>query len=203
MEIKTRSQAKHDGDKLYLTGKKCKHGHDCCRYTRDAHCQICVDIKRKNDIISGKNKECSRRYYQNNKQHVREMNKKWEENNKIISLKYRSEYKKRKRKQNPLYRLNANISNQIYQSLKGLKNSCHWENFVDFTLIELKEYLESLWEPWMNWNNWGLYDKNHKTWQIDHIKPVSLCSFEEAWQLSNLQPLEAIKNLSKGNKYTG
>jgi 5-methylcytosine-specific restriction endonuclease McrA len=75
---------------------------------------------------------------------------------------------------------------------------------VSFSLDELKNHLESLWESWMNWDNRGQWKKDIKTWHIDHIKPISLCnSFEEAWQLSNLQPLEAKKNLSKGNRYIG
>ena len=48
----------------------------------------------------------------------------------------------------------------------------------------------------MTWDNYGTY------WEVDHIKPLSLCdAFEEAWQLSNLQPLTCSENRSKGNKY--
>jgi 5-methylcytosine-specific restriction endonuclease McrA len=53
----------------------------------------------------------------------------------------------------------------------------------------------------MTWENYGIY------WHIDHIKPLSWFNleteFKDAWALSNLQPLEATKNLSKGNRYIG
>lgn len=55
----------------------------------------------------------------------------------------------------------------------------------------------------MNWDNYGSY------WHIDHIKPISLFKYETAedpefkkcWALDNLQPLEKIANLKKGNKF--
>ena len=54
----------------------------------------------------------------------------------------------------------------------------------------------------MTWNNHGLYG-----WHIDHIKPVSkfnLLDLEEqrrAFHYTNLQPLWALDNIRKSNKY--
>ena len=54
----------------------------------------------------------------------------------------------------------------------------------------------------MNWNNQG-----HKGWHIDHIKPCSSFNLtdskqqEQCFHYTNLQPLWAKKNLSKGKKY--
>ena len=54
----------------------------------------------------------------------------------------------------------------------------------------------------MNWNNYG-------EWHIDHIKPCSLFNLEleeeqlECFNYKNLQPLWAIDNIKKGNKYYG
>jgi hypothetical protein len=49
--------------------------------------------------------------------------------------------------------------------------------------------------------SWG----NHGSWHIDHKVPVSWAKNEEEVYLlnhhSNLQPLWAYENLSKGNKY--
>lgn len=51
----------------------------------------------------------------------------------------------------------------------------------------------------MNWDNRGLYG-----WHIDHIIPLSSAKTEEeVYKLchyTNLQPLWAKENLSKGNK---
>lgn len=54
----------------------------------------------------------------------------------------------------------------------------------------------------MNWSNYGKY------WHIDHIYPQSLLpytsmtdeNFKKCWALDNLQPLEKIANIKKGNK---
>jgi hypothetical protein len=53
----------------------------------------------------------------------------------------------------------------------------------------------------MTWENYG-------DWHIDHKIPVSAFNFSKAsdidfkrcWKLSNLQPLWAAQNVSKGNK---
>jgi hypothetical protein len=60
---------------------------------------------------------------------------------------------------------------------------------------------EKKFKPKMSWNNYG-------KWHIDHIKPC--CSFNlskseeqrKCFHYSNLQPLWAKENLSKGKKVT-
>jgi hypothetical protein len=57
----------------------------------------------------------------------------------------------------------------------------------------------------MSWSNYGTY------WTLDHIIPqvafsytsMNDQSFLDCWALSNLQPLEKIKNLSKNSIYKG
>lgn len=125
------------------------------------------------------------------KKEQRKRNKKWEqsEKGKIFNKKYK---------------LTRNLSNSIRQSLNGNKNGEHWEDLVEYTLQELKIHLESLFQLGMNWNNHGLYG-----WHIDHIRPISSFNitdynckdFKKCWSLSNLQPLWAEENMTKGNKY--
>ena len=60
----------------------------------------------------------------------------------------------------------------------------------------------------MTWDNYGKIDKNNRTWNIDHIKPVSSFfissyldkDFKECWKLENLRPLGALENIMKSNK---
>ena len=72
--------------------------------------------------------------------------------------------------------------------------------YLGYTKNDLYKHLESKFTNQMSWDNYGTY------WHIDHIIPVSYFLkhgiFEPAVinALSNLQPLEAIKNLSKGAK---
>ena len=68
----------------------------------------------------------------------------------------------------------------------------------------LKKHIESLWEEGMTWDNWS-----RTGWHIDHIIPLSsfdLSKIEEqriAFHYTNLQPLWAKDNLSKGSLWKG
>lgn len=103
---------------------------------------------------------------------------------------------------NPMYRLNRNVSDGIRCALKENKGGQHWEDLVGYTLNDLKEHLEKQFTQDMDWNNYGNY------WHIDHIRPKSTFTFskpedlefKKCWRLSNLQPLEASKNIAKNNK---
>jgi len=113
-------------------------------------------------------------------------------------------HKRKKRQTDPMYRLRDIISRGISKSLKGNKNGLHWEDLVGYTLGELREHLEAQFQDSMTWETYGLYG-----WHIDHIKPISAFEFmhvgdpefKECWALSNLQPLWAKDNLSKGMKW--
>jgi hypothetical protein len=67
------------------------------------------------------------------------------------------------------------------------------------------DHLEARFVPGMTFENYG------KVWHIDHIKPNRLFNYEsqededfkKCWALSNLQPLFAADNLSKGGRYYG
>ena len=109
------------------------------------------------------------------------------------------------------------ISNLIYKTLKdnnSSKNGISCFQFLNYTIIELKQYIESKFEWWMNWNNQGIYnpniwDDNDPTtwrWQIDHIIPQSDLpyfsmedeNFKKCWALSNLRPYSAKQNILDG-----
>ena len=106
-------------------------------------------------------------------------------------------------RENPKYRLNNSIASSIRHALKKEKAGRRWEILVGYTLKDLANHLESLFDDKMSWQNYGSY------WWIDHIKPKSLFNytmaedseFKKCWALANLQPMEKIANISKGNKY--
>jgi len=68
---------------------------------------------------------------------------------------------------------------------------------LGYSALDLKNHLESQFKDGMSWDN-------HGEWHIDHVIPVS--SFDKSTHssivnaLSNLQPLWAYENLSKGSK---
>lgn len=70
-------------------------------------------------------------------------------------------------------------------------------------------WLESKFQEGMSWENYGRPDGDHFSgWHIDHVKPCSsfdLSDPEEqkkCFHYTNLQPLWAIDNMKKGNRYT-
>lgn len=68
---------------------------------------------------------------------------------------------------------------------------------LGYSALDLKNHLQSLFVDGMSWYN-------HGEWHIDHKKPVSKFSKETkpsiVNSLSNLQPLWAFDNLSKGDR---
>jgi hypothetical protein len=119
------------------------------------------------------------------------------------NIKEYSKNRYQKDKDNIMIKLNTNIRKGIWESLKGAKNSRHWEDLLGYTLEDLLVHLKNLFTDGMSWKLY-LQGKIH----IDHIIPISLWKFEsyndrefkQCWSLCNLQPLWATDNLKKGNK---
>lgn len=212
----SKKEAKLLNQKFYFTNKPCKYSHLCERWVSTGACKTCHEqqywknkearLKYSRDYYKTHKKEkalSTKKWSENNREKRNQYNKKWRNNNKEYLKIWKKKYRKIKF-QDPLFRLNNATSAAIWRCLKKDKNWTHWEDLVPFSLLELKSHLESKFEDWMTWENYGEWKKDKKTWQLDHIKPISLCKdFEEIWQLSNLQPLESIKNTRKGNRYIG
>jgi len=99
----------------------------------------------------------------------------------------------------PKLRLTNSIRSGIHRGIEN-KNS---KTFIalGYSVEELMNHLESLFQKDMSWDNYG-------QWHIDHILPLDSfefsstddLEFKRCWSLSNLQPLWAFDNISKGNK---
>ena len=160
-------------------------------------------------------------YYEANKEKLAAKQKVYDEANKeekaakTKAYNARPETKAKKREwankrnaESPGRRIHNSVSRQIRKALgKGGKNGRKTFEILGYTVQDLMDHIEAQWEPWMTWENHGRAHLNGcKSWQIDHITPVSSFeiastedqSFKDCWALSNLQPLEAIKNIRKG-----
>lgn len=192
--VKTRSIA-------YYTGLPCKHGHIDSRYTNTGICYQCKRNRAIRDYkINPSHKiQINKKSYQKNKEKNQEARQKsikdYKAKHREKYLAANREYERRKR-ENPLYRLSSAISLGIWRFLKQRKEYNKWQNFVNFTLDELVAHLESQFVKEMTWENYGTF------WEVDHVKPKSKCdTLQEAWQLSNLQPLTITQNRQKYNKW--
>lgn len=87
---------------------------------------------------------------------------------------------------------------------KALNGSYKWHGTIESlgcSPDELKKHLEAQFTDGMNWDNYGL-----KGWHMDHIVPMDSFNLKDkqeylkACHYTNLQPLWAEDNLSKGNR---
>jgi|LakMenE18May11ns_1017448.scaffolds.fasta_scaffold9609629_2 hypothetical protein len=120
----------------------------------------------------------------------------WSKNNR----KFINEYKRKKRNDDSLCKLTDNTRRRIN---KFLKSNNITKNNKTFDIVGcspefLKEYLEKQFTNGMSWDLLGRHI------HIDHIIPLSSAKTEEeVYKLchyTNLQPLWAEDNLSKGSK---
>jgi len=173
------------------------------------------------------NKEKAKQYYQGNKEKQIKYSMEYYNKNKdkinkhkrlYLQSKTGKEYLKKYREKNrnklnekirkyrnnnKKYKLNANISRRINQSLKGNKNHKHWESLVGYTIKQLIKHLKKT-IP----DGYIFDDITNGKLHIDHIIPISLFTFDSpddlqfkiCWSLENLQLLPAKENIQKKNK---
>lgn len=173
------------------------------------------EYKRKwNSENKDKVKEYQKKYYEKNKEKRKANATKWRKENPTQYNEVRSEWRKKNKDKinqqyRDSYRTNANIKiartmrARIQKVLKGIKKYQLTVEYIGVKDVnELMSYLEKKFLPGMNWGNYGQYG-----WHVDHIIPLSsfdLTDKEEAYKAfhyTNLQPLWAKDNLSKGNKH--
>jgi len=192
------------------------------------YCKLCIkDYNNKNkdkkikydkeysQINSKKKSLKSKEYYENNKSKMKEYYKNYNKINKdkisIVKKIYdKNNLEKKKlyfinrRKHDPLFKLTCHCRTMINNSLKtkGYVKNNKSNGILGCSFEELKNHLESQFESWMNWDNYGnpkdgIYEPN-KTWDIDHIIPISKATTEEDMlklnHYSNLQPLCSYYN---------
>ncbi len=157
--------------------------------------------KRKNknwyDVNKEKIKIKQKEYDKNNKNKRKIKNKNWYQKNKNKIRIYRNN----KKKTDIQYKLSENLRGRLRNAIQGNQKVGSAVKDLGCTIDELKTYLESKFKPSMTWDNYGFYG-----WHIDHIKPLASFDltdrkqFLEVCHYTNLQPLWANENLSKGKK---
>lgn len=149
------------------------------------------------------NKVCAlirnKKWYNENKDRKKKTCAEWVARNKDKVNDYGKNYQKDKCKNDPVFAMKCRVRARIrdvFNSLNCAKKSktkdmigCDWDH--------LKSHIESMFADGMSWENRG-------QWHIDHIVPLaSAKSPDEVIKLchyTNLQPLWAKDNLSKGCK---
>lgn len=148
------------------------------------------------------NRDYAKAWRESNRDKIKLQKKAWQEANKERLYKKQVEWK-RKNKNNPQYKLSCRLRERINGAIKGNYKSGSAVKDLGCSIDELKTHLESKFQPGMTWDNWS-----PTGWHIDHIKPLASFDltdrnqFLEACHYTNLQPLWARDNLSKGDRLT-
>jgi hypothetical protein len=148
------------------------------------------------------NKEYSKKYPEK----IKLSRKKTNEKRKNDPIRYEKEkiyhrnWVKNKRITDPNAKLLFYTRSSMYKVLRGLEKSAPTLKLLDVPNIEfLWQHLIKQFQPGMTKENYGL-------WHVDHIIPCSSFDFsnleqqKKCFHYTNLQPLWASDNLSKGTK---
>ena len=150
-------------------------------------------------------KECyNKEYNKVNKDKLRLQKKEYNKVNKDKIRLRNIEYVRKKYKADNNFRLKSILRHRIRNAIKGTIKGTKSDktiNLIGCSIIEVKNHLEKQFKKGMTWENHGRYG-----WHIDHIMPCS--SFDltdpdqqkKCFHYTNLQPLWAHENLSKGSK---
>ena len=151
--------------------------------------------------ISLKNKEYNKKRREDPEFKLKEKIriKEWKQKNKEKISLQNKDYINKKIESDPLFKLKNNVRRTIRNSFicKGYKKNTKTETLLGCSFEEFKLHLEKQFKSWMSWDNQGnpkdgLLELN-KSWDIDHIIPLSSAMTEEEIiklnHYTNLQPL--------------
>ena len=176
----------------YASNKKGKFG----LYSK---CRECVRVYRKKYDSENHESEIERKrkWKADNPNKVKAHDEKYRKTDK--RKKYVSDYMRNRKNQDPIFKLTNNIRKQMCSALRGTRKSAKTLELIGCDIIGLKVHLESQFKDGMTWDNYG-------EWHVDHIIPCASFDFSEkgeqerCFHYSNLQPLWAGENQSKGSK---
>jgi hypothetical protein len=126
--------------------------------------------------------EIYKEYYNKNKERINEV---------------RRSTQQKRRDEDPIFRIRKNMGSRIYLAVK---NKGKTMELTGCSREDLKTHLESKFTNGMTWENYG-------EWHIDHIRPCASFNLEDpeeqnkCFHWTNLQPLWALDNIKKGDKW--
>ena len=141
------------------------------------------------------NKEISKKHYQENKEKKAEYQKIYYQENKEKVNEYRFNYVN----SHPIRKLRSRLRSRVgmFFKQKGYKKKNSTEKILGANWKTVEAFMEAKFVDGMNWDNIG-------EWHIDHIIPLSYAETEKETiklcHYTNLQPLWAFDNISKGNR---
>ena len=163
------------------------------RYSKDGHESKC--------------KECIRTWKYENREKIRENQRRRRRNEKenrivvprdTVTDQRRLDKIKERRKVDLGFRLQEIVRSKVHRMLKGINTS--YRTLIGCSEEILRKWLEFQFDDHMTWDNLGTY------WHIDHILPINKFDLDSnpdakfiCFNWKNLQPLPAFENQSKSD----
>lgn len=212
MEVISRPAARESGLTRYFTNKSCRRGHLSERMVSNTHCVSCLHERtaaaRKSE--SGRKRRAAQTREYMKQYRASEKYKEYEisPRGKCRVLKYmKSEKGKEKRREwvkseteaAKSYRVADALRTRLRNAMNGRAKVASAIQSLGCSVAELRSRLEAMFQDGMSWENYG-------EWHIDHIRPLSSFDLSDKEQVksachfTNLQPLWAKDNISKGAK---
>lgn len=149
--------------------------------------------------------ERARAYRKENADYFREYGRAWREKNKSKTNAWAKQYYHKNRANDESFKILRNSRARVFHAVtsKSIPKDAPTIELIGCSIPALKAHLESQFvEGVMSWDNYG-----PNGWHIDHIRPCA--SFDlldpdqqrQCFHYSNLRPLLAIDNLTKGAKW--
>lgn len=200
-------EAKAQGLKHYFTGNPCKRGHVALRFVSTRQCSHC--IAKQGSAWKANNRERYLEARKENRIKTDTPDKRaaavarasaWYQNNKERYNEWRREWQPNREQEKPAFKVARSLRRRIYEVVaKGYKSDSTL-SLLGCSYEDLLEHLSSQFADGMSWDNYG-------QWHIDHIRPCA--SFDlldpeqqaQCFHYTNLQPLWAKDNLSKGASF--
>lgn len=213
----SRAFAKKNGLTRYNPLSKCVNGHISERFTSSGRCINCIQQEvntskykeqRKASYERDKTKvlNAQKEYRENNKDKVRESKRREYIKNKRSYILYRKNNKEKIKESKRQCKLNNPITDFTRRTLNRIEKAKlprridKYESILGYTQEQFIKRIEFQFKNGMSWDN-------RSEWHIDHKKPIArfleqgITDPKIINALSNLQPLWASDNLSKGAKF--
>jgi hypothetical protein len=223
----SRKQAQQLGLRHYYTGVPCRNGHISVRGIAKWNCLQCDREAKAAERLRDPERVRAneRRTAAKHRRKKAEIVAQWRKRNPDRVKHYAVEHRRRYRT-DPVFRaqrqatynrhaqiqrdlrtnraISAKLRNRIYCALTiaGTKRAAASFDLIGCTVAELRQHLEGQFTDGMSWDNYGKHG-----WHVDHIRPCA--SFDltdpeqqrQCFHYSNLQPLWASDNISKGARW--
>ncbi len=113
-----------------------------------------------------------------------------------------SKYVRERRASDPAFKLLCSLRARVRSAMRatGQRKHASTRELLGCTVVELWVHLETLFQP-------GMTRANHGLWHVDHKKPCAAFDMGDPEQqracfhYTNLQPLWAVDNLRKSDKW--